>query len=175
MNQKQIGALIIVIGIILVSVIYFIKIKEDFYIQEYVKSTGTCFLEDGTCLHDKNLTPYVLGWVFSFSLVVLGLYLVFMDMTQEMLAEHQVEVSNALKDAREKDSFNVFLSGFTDKEQTVLRFVKGQEGIKQSTLRYKTGMSKTGLSILLRSLEEREILSRKADGKTKRIFLKKSF
>jgi len=58
--------------------------------------------------------------------------------------------------------------------QTILKeFI--QEGIKQSTLRYKTGMSKTFLSLLLKHLEEKDIIYRKEDGKTKRLYLKNKF
>ena len=52
---------------------------------------------------------------------------------------------------------------------------RSQEGIKQSTLRYKTDMSKTTLSLMLKSLEERKFVKRKPSGKTNQVYLVKKF
>lgn len=180
MNQKQIGVIIIIIGIILAGFVYFAKLREDRAIDLLVEQQGTCFLDDGTCLHDdRNITLYVIGWVLSGVLVVLGIYLGFFDKTQKMLAEHQVKVSSALKEAsekeKEKDEFKAFLAGFSEEEQNILKAIREQDGIKQSTLRFRTGMSKTTLSLALKKLEEKGIISRKPSGKTNEVFLRKKF
>ena len=176
MNQKQVGIVTIIISIVLVLLIFGAKAKEDYYISQLVKEDGTCVLDDGYCLHeDRSYTLYIAGGIIAGALAILGIYLIFFDRTQTVLAEHQVKISSALKEATKKDEFTAFLSGFNKDEQEVIRAVKEQEGIHQSTLRYKTGMSKTSLSLTLQSLEERDIIKRKASGKTNEVYLRKKF
>ncbi len=180
MNQRQIGAALILIGIVLSVSMYFVKLNEDMYIEDIIASTNSCYLTDGTCLHaDRNYVPYIIGWAFSFAAIILGVYLFFFDKTQSALAQHQEMIASALRDAKKegttKDVFNAFLSGFSKEEQEVLKAVREQDGIKQSTLRYRTGMSKTTLSLMLKSLEGREIVSRKVSGKTNEVYLRKKF
>lgn len=181
MNQKQIGIIVIIMGIVLCFFTYAAKIREDKNIDLLIQAQGgSCYLLDGTCLHeDRDYTIYIIGAAISFSLLVFGIYLTFFDKTQDKLAEHQKVISKELNLAKkhEKDikEFEAFLSGFNPEEQTVIKAIKENEGIKQSTLRYKTGMSKTGLSLLLKSLEKKEIISKKEDGKTNQIFLRQKF
>jgi DNA-binding MarR family transcriptional regulator len=176
MNQKQIGVAILIFGILLSILVFMFKAKEDVYINAFVDEMGTCYLADGTCLHqDRDFSVYIIGGVISLALIILGIYLLLFDKTQKVLEEHQVKVSSALKEATKKDHFTAFLGGFDSEEQIVLKAVHEQEGITQSTLRYRTGMSKTSLSLLLKSLEEKEIISRKKSGKTNEVFLRKKF
>jgi DNA-binding MarR family transcriptional regulator len=176
MNQKQIGKIIIILGILLFVFLFYIKAQEDQYIQVIIDDQGSCYLDDGTCLHDdRDFTLFYVGGALAVLLLSLGIYLIYFDKTQKLLLQQHKEVSSALKVSKEKDEFNAFVSGFGEPEQRILKAVHDQEGIKQSTLRYKTGMSKTSLSLILKHLEERDIISRKESGKTKEIFLKKKF
>ncbi len=175
MNQKQIGVIIIIIGILLTLFIYTIKSREDSSINHIIKQQGSCFLEDGTCLHeDRNFTLYIFGWILSAVLIVFGAYLLF-DKTQQHLAKHQLEVSSALKKAKQSNEFTAFLAGFNEEERLILKAIKEQDGIKQSTLRFRTGISKSSLSLLLKELENKKIISRKPSGKTNKVFLRKKF
>ena len=180
MNQKQIGIIIMIMGIILAGMIYAVKIREDQFIKNMIGNSGTCFLNDGSCLHaDRDFTFYIVGEALSVAMIIFGAYLRFFDRTQQVLAEHQIKVSSALQEAKKaeknKDEFGAFLSGFSDDEKKILLTVKDQDGIPQSTLRFKTGLSKTTLSLLLQSLEQRQIVSRKEKGKTKEVYLRKVF
>ena len=81
------------------------KAKEDVYINAFVDEMGTCYLADGTCLHqDRDFSVYIIGGVISLALIILGIYLLLFDKTQKVLEEHQVKVSSALKEATKKES-----------------------------------------------------------------------
>ncbi|MGV8169515.1 MAG: helix-turn-helix transcriptional regulator [Candidatus Nanoarchaeia archaeon] len=178
MRQKQIGSILIAIGLILAGFVYMTKIREDQHIETMIQiQQGSCYLADGTCLHDdRDTSIYIFGYALSIALIILGAYIGFIDKTQHILEKHTKEVSHALKEAKryekEKDEFGAFLQGFSEEEQKILRAVKEQEGILQSTLRYKTGISKTSLSLILKSLEERKIVTRKESGKTNKVYLR---
>lgn len=176
MDQKKTGIVIMLFGLVLGASIFAIKIRETQMIDKIVDEQGSCFLSDGTCLHQDMDNPfYILGIGFSLALSIFGAYIAFFDKTQDELARHQKIVSGALAEASRKDEFKAYLAGFDENEQNVIAAVHEQDGIKQSTLRYRTGMSKTSLSLMLKNLEERGIISRKDSGKTKEIYLRKRF
>jgi DNA-binding MarR family transcriptional regulator len=180
MNPKQIGITLMIIGLLLAVFTYIVKVREDAQINNFIKEKNSCYLTDGTCLHeDRDYSLYIFGGILSSALIILGVYLIFYDRTQKALADQQIKVSAALHEAKklekEKDEFNAFLAGFSEDEKKVLKAIKEQEGVQQSTLRYRTGISKTSLSLMLRSLEERGIVSRKEKGKTNQVFLRKKF
>lgn len=177
MNQKYIGIILIIMGILLGMLTYSYKVKEDFYIENMIDmQEGSCFLEDGTCLHaDRVHSSYIISGIISGLMVLFGLYLIFFDRTQQLMVQNNKEVASALKEAKKKDTFKAFLEGFTSEEKSILQAVHDQDGIKQSTLRFRTGLSKSTLSLLLKSLEERGYVSRKSAGKTNEVYLRKRF
>jgi len=179
MNQKHLGIIILILGLIFASHTYLEQQRTSKALQDLVQETGTCFLDDGTCLHEESSKSGMIGWILSTVTILLGIYIAFIDKTQKFLTEHQVKVTKALEESKkhekEKDEFKAYLSAFPEEQQKVLKSIKEQEGIKQSTLRYKVGMSKTSLSLLLKELETKEIISRKPSGKTNELFLVKKF
>ena len=174
MNQKQIGIVIIILGLIVASFVFVFKNQADYAATQVLEEAGSCITEKG-CLHEKNNNLFLLGIVISVLMIGLGVYLIFFDKTQEKLAEHQVKVSSALKEAKVKDEFKAFLGGFREDEQKILKVVHDQQGIKQSTIRYKADMSKTTVSLILKSLEERKIVKKKPSGKTFQVYLVRKF
>jgi len=180
MNQRVIAATLVVLAIVLAAFIYVVYMRNEATIDLLVQARGgNCYLDDGTCLHGRDNVLYMFGGALVAALLVLGLYLLFFDRTTRALEEQHKEVVSALQEAKRheksKDEFSAFLAGFTDEERKILLAVKAQDGIKQSTLRFKTGLSKTTLSLLLKSLEERHIVSREEDGKTNKVWLQKKF
>jgi len=178
MDQKYIGVILIIVALLVAGFVLVVQRNNEAFADKYMEEEGTCYLEDGTCLHKKDLPIYVFGWAVAGVLFLFGFYL-FFDKTQKMITEHQIKVSSALanakKEERKKDEFNAFLGGFNDEEQKILSAIRNQDGIQQSTLRYRTNISKTQLSLILKSLEEKNIVKRKPSGKTKQVFLVKRF
>ena len=103
MNQRQIGIIILIIGVLLASLITTMKVQSDSEIEEVIHETGSCYLDDGTCLHDEQSNAmFIAGWILSAALIILGLYLIFFDKTQQLLAEQNKQVSSALKEAKKE-------------------------------------------------------------------------
>jgi DNA-binding MarR family transcriptional regulator len=177
MNQKQIGIVLIIAGVILASLVFFMKANEDRAIERMVMELGgTCYLSDGTCLHsDRDFTPYITGWILAGAIAILGVYLSIFDRTQKILEENQLKIADAIKTTKKEEKFEAFISGFDDEEKKVLRAVKEQDGILQSTLRFRTGIPKATLSIMIKELENKGIISKKPEGKTNKIFIRKTF
>lgn len=175
MNQRQLGLTLICIGLLLTLFIYLAKEREDIYVNMIIESQGGICYVDGTCLHEREYMAYYFGGLLTAALAILGVYLIFFNKSQELLLQQHKEISSALKEAKEKDEFQAYLAGFSEEEQKVLKAVQEQEGIQQSTLRYRTGIAKTSLSLLLKSLEERGVISKKEYGKTNQVFLVRKF
>lgn len=178
MNQKQVGIVLLGVGVLFATVVTILFVNENKHIDQIIHETGSCFLSDGTCLHEERIyTSYIIGWGLSLAVILFGAYIAFLDKTQEQLFTHQREVSSALENAkredRKRDEFKAFLSAFSEDEQKIFQAIHEQDGILQSTLRYRTGLSKTTLSLILKSLEERGFVSRVPSKKSNKVFLKK--
>ncbi len=170
MDNKKLGIILLSIGIIILVLTTGLKLRQDSLISEIVRSQGSCFLEDGTCLHEeKGIMPYVLFWIISAFLISLGTYLLFFEKSQKAI------VSTLERQKQETDSeerFKLICKALDDDEKKVLKAIKEQEGITQQTLRFRTGLHKSKLSIILKMLEKKELVARKKKGKTMQVFLK---
>lgn len=182
MNQKRIGIFLIILSILLAGLFYQVQRELEVLVQQRVDSQQTCFLENGTCLHQKVSNIYLFGEAFALLLFSLGLYLIFFDKSAKILALHaeqNVQIAAALQKAEEEKTkdvgFTAFLAGFNEDQQKVLKAIKEQDGILQSTLRYRTGLTKTDVSLILKNFEEKGYISKKPDGNTNKVFLRKVF
>ena len=179
MNRRYIGVALIVIGVIMAGMVYYMRTTDQVTVAAFAAKTGSCYVNDETCLHDQANVRSTVGWVFSAALVVIGLILMLMAKTDRLIAEQHVKVSSALENAaiteKTKDELKAFLAGFSPDEQKVLRAIREQDGIMQSTLRFLTGMSKSTLSLMLTQFEKKGLISREESGKTNKIHWRKVF
>ena len=153
MQYKTISIILFIISIALALSFYGLKINEDKHIQIAIENNNeSCFI-DGVCLYEtRNWSWYIIGGAISVFLFAFSIYSYFFDKSQKHFMEYQKKVASSLEEARktvtEDDKFKAFISGFSEDEQKALSAIKEQEGILQSTLRYKTGLSKASLSII---------------------------
>lgn len=170
MDNKKLGIIVIIIGVLLVISITSVKVREDNMIRQIVSEQGTCFLEDGTCLHDdRDIGMYIASWVLSAVIIALGLYLALFEKSQ---AEVISALENQKKIKVDGEKFDILMKGLDKDEKVVMKAVKEQDGITQQTLRLRTDMHKSKLSIVLGDLEKKDLIKRIDKGKTKQVFLK---
>jgi len=170
MDNKKLGLVLLVIGILLALSLYGVKIKEDAIIEQIVVEQGSCYLEDGTCLHqDRDLTFYFVGWLLSAVLIALGIYLAAFEKSQKSIIS-TLENQKKIQAADEK--FNILLKGLDVDEKKVIKAVKEQDGVTQQTLRLRTDLHKSKLSIVLDGLVKKGLVKKEPKGKTNQIFLK---
>ena len=170
MDNKKLGIILVIIAIVLAGTIYLVKEREDAFIEQMVVEQGTCFLDDDTCIHsDRSSSLYIFGWVIAAALAALAAYLIFFEKAQK-------EIVSTLEKQKhiqvEEEKFDILMKGLDEEEKKVMKAVKEQDGITQQTLRLRTDLHKSKLSIVLDGLEKKDLIARKEKGKTKQVFLK---
>ncbi|MBW3017529.1 hypothetical protein KY325_00010 [Candidatus Woesearchaeota archaeon] len=168
MNNRYLGIIMILACII----IGFLTFAFNSSLNEHTDASCSCteMEERGFCPHEKN-TPWqtYIGVILASSIAALGIYLLFFERSQTAIIstlEKQKQVQT------EEEKFNILLKGLDPDEQKVIKAVKEQDGITQQTLRLRTDMHKSKLSIVLDSLEKKGLIKKMPKGKTNQIFLK---
>ena len=168
MDNKTLGIILIIIGVIIGLLIFNFTTQ----LNEQAEASCSCSAmeEGGFCPHEQQTSwQNYLGIILIAAIVALGIYLIFFDKSQK-------EIVSTLKKQKhiqiEGEKFDILLKGLTAKEQKVIKAVKEQDGITQQTLRLRTDLHKSKLSIVLDGLEKKGLIARKIKGKTKQVFLK---
>ncbi len=169
MENKKLGIILIIMGVIVLALVMILKFQYDSVVDVIVEKNGSCFLEDGTCLHSTNTTYYIIGGVIAAALIALGIYVTFFERTQKAIINALEEQKNT---KIKEEKFDILLKGLTEEEKKVITAVKEQDGIEQNTLRIRTGLHKSKLSIVLGNLEKKGLIARKEKGKTKQVYLR---
>jgi len=160
MENKKLGVIIIIFALLVGSLLFYYNSQ----LNKQAEKIG-CFSDPNCMPIEESLTiSHVAIGIFSF-ILALGFYLLFFNKTEKKIMEK-------LEDEKEQDKFEFALKMVDPFEAKVLRKIKEQEGITQSTLRVKTDMSKAKLSYVLQDLEKRGIIRKIKKGKTFSIYFK---
>ena len=162
MNNKRIGLLILFLGVLLSAILVFAM--GGLYTEaEYLG----CFA-DNTC---KAVESKITSMHFAFGIIgfllSLGVYLLFFSHGEEAMIKRIERQETKLTD---DEKFSLILRALSDEEKQVMKEVKENQGITQSTLRIKIGMSKAKLSYVLSDLEKKGLIKRVKKGKTLAIY-----
>lgn len=179
MDNKKTGLLVIFIGLLFIAIIALFKMQiaelADFLMKT---SNGNCFLEDGSCVHERSDFPFIAGMSIAIFTIGFGAYLVYLsraaksfeDINKKILSEVKAEKNKGLGE----EKFRILMQGLDEEEKKVITCVREQDGISQSTLKYRTDLSKTKLSVVLSQLEKKGLITKVKNGKINNIYLKKA-
>lgn len=168
MDNKKLGIILIVVCVLLGALVF------AFDNQLNAQAEASCSCEEmengGFCPHeDQTHWQTYLGIILTSAIAALGIYLIFFEKSQK-------EIISTLEKQKhiqvEEEKFDILLKGLNADEKKVIKAVKDQDGITQQTLRLRTDLHKSKLSIVLNGLEKKGLIARKEKGKTKQVFLK---
>ena len=175
MDNKKLGLILVGFSVVLFVLFGIIRVSVYNAYEPQITYYGeSCPSDPNICPHsqrERALIPINAGFAIAFGILSLGIYLIFFEKGQR-------EIIKTLKETKEERSgeekFNILLSGLDESEKKVIKAVKEQDGITQATLRIRTDMSKTKLSLVLTGLEKKGLVKKVIKGKTNQIFLKKA-
>ena len=178
-NYKSLGYILIVLGLLFIIPVFIFKVQVDNLTNEVMLATGGTCIQEGKCLHEQSDLPMYVGISLTVMMLALGLYLVFFERSKEAIEKIQKELIGSLKETKKKqdkdEKFEFLLKALNEDEKKVIKAVREQDGIEQATLRIRTDMSKTKLSVVLTELEKKGLVSKIPEGKKNKIFLKSVF
>lgn len=116
-----------------------------------------------TSLNASHFVVGILAMIFS-----LGLYMFFFSKSNNKYVKEFEE--NLMKEVQ-KQAFDDMLKFLDENERKVLKVIKDEEGISQSSLRFRTNLSKATVSQILSSFEKKGIVKREVEGKTYSVYL----
>ena len=165
MENKKLGILFILLS--------FVFLMFLFYFNNLLyESSGEkgCILDNQECnMVEKNISITHIAFGFFGFMFSLGFYILFFNKSEEMILRRlEDEKNQKISDGK----FDKILMAIDSYEKKVMKAIKEQDGITQSTLRLRTDMSKAKLSYVLQELEKRNLIKRNKKGKTLSVHLK---
>ena len=164
MENKKLGGVLIAISLALMITVLIYNSN----LSEQSRDAG-CYTSESCLILKKNVSVshFAIG-IISF-ILALGFYLLFFNKTEKAILDRLEKESNQ---HLENLKFNLLMKALDPYEKKVIETVREHKGITQSSLRIKLDMSKAKLSYVLQELEKRNLIKRKAKGKTLQIYLK---
>ena len=191
METKKLGFLILGLSIVLGFVMFnFMGSLNAQGQQLHCNPTQEC-QQINSVLGVSHIAIGLLSFIFA-----LGFYLLFFNKDEKAIIEryginnninsnnnnandnlinNNNLINNEYNIKNNNDKFSLLLRPLDDNERKVLIAIKEQEGITQSTLRYRADLSKAKVSQILTDFEKKNLIERKAKGKTYSVFLTENF
>ena len=175
MDNKKLGIMLIALCALLAVVIF--TFNSALNAQSEAGCSCTEMQNGGFCPMEQR-TPWqtYLGIVLLSAIAALGIYLIFFEKGSKAIQQTQQEIVRSIKQKEKEqtseEKFQILLKGLGEDERKVVNAVREQDGITQQTLRLRTGLHKSKLSILLDGLEKKGLITRVEEGKTKKVHLK---
>ena len=167
MENKKLGGIILGIGVVATILAFsFIGVlgKQTTALQCY--PTNECQRVESLL----GLSHIAVGLI-SF-IGALGIYLLFFSTSEEAILRRLEEEKNK---KLEMDKFDLILKAMDENEQKVLKAIKEQDGITQSTLKFRADLSKAKISQILTDFERKNLIRRELKGKTYAVHLMENF
>ncbi len=164
MEKKKLGVLLIILSIVFLGFLFYFNLN----LSGKSMALG-CNVNEGCAEIQDILNVTNVGFGFFGFMLSLGFYILFFSKSEEMILKR---LEDHKKNRTEEEKFNIILKALDPYEKKVLKAIKEQDGITQSTLRFRTNMSKAKLCYVLQELEKRNLIKRIPKGKTFAIFLR---
>ena len=116
-------------------------------------------------------TSHIAIGIVSF-IASLGFFLLFFNKSEQAILERLEQEKNTKV---QEDKFSLVLNVMDTYEQRILKAVKEQDGITQTTLTFRTDLSKAKVSQVLTDFEKRNLIRRIPKGKTYSVHLAQGF
>jgi len=169
METKKLGFLIlgmsVVLGLIMFSYMGKLNAQEQTY---NCNPTRQC-QQVNSLLGLSHVAVGFISFIFA-----LGFYLLFFNKSEVDMSKYNDALEKIQEEKTQKtaeDNFNLLLRPLDENERKVLRSIKDEEGVTQSTLKYRTNLSKAKVSQILTDFEKKNLVARKGKGKTYEVFL----
>jgi hypothetical protein len=176
MDNKKVGSIIIIVSIILLLLLIFVRqnVVQAYQaeIDRYVDAGEACPSDPNICPHEQRSQaqiPIFIAGALLIGIMSLGIYILFFDKSQKEILS---TLANQKTMQLDHEKFDILMKALSTEEQKIMLAVKEQDGITQQTLRLRTDMHKSKLSIVLDGLEKKNLIAKKPKGKTNQIFLK---
>ena len=179
MDAKRLAIILIIISVLLAGTLVYLRgdlIKAyDEQIKFYENTGKSCPTDPNICPHalkERSMFPIYIGFVIAVGILSLAVYLLYFEKSEKAILESLTE---SKKQRSSDEKFDLILSALDEDEKKVLKAVREQDGITQATLRIRTDISKTKLSLVIKNLEDKKLIKRIEKGKTFQVYLKKAF
>ena len=177
METKKLGFLIIGISIVMSFIIFNFMGALNLQSHEIQCNPTQECQQINSVLGVSHIAIGLLAFIFA-----LGFYLLFFNKDEKAILEkyHEELEKNNINNNQNNlknnnDKFSIMLKPLDENERKILIAIKEQEGITQSTLRYRADLSKAKVSQILTDFEKKNLIARKAKGKTYSVFLTENF